>query len=170
MSKTLPTQPSVLKVRSECWCSQGQGDLHEIPENLGYPNQSRTASLEGYSVLCKPWVNHLQPMAVWWRCCRRKRDQLDHREWLTTGEGHKSLQIYSRVNVVKDLQGLRRHRKRVGCGKFWTSTKVDRHVLAGDEQACQILSSKGEKGVTPLEAPAGTVYGSLHVRDCHSFE
>lgn len=28
------------------------------------------------------------------------------------GEGHKSLQIYSTVNVMKDLQDLSRHRKR----------------------------------------------------------
>lgn len=77
--------------------------------------------------------------------------------------------------MVKDLQGLSRHRKRAGGGKFWTGIKVDSHVLAGDEQVWQILGSKEQdlrpkKGLTPLEAPVGMVYGSLHVTDCHSLE
>lgn len=66
--------------------------------------------------------------------------------------------------MVKYLQGLSRHRKRARDGKIWTRIKVDSHVLAGDEQAWQILGRQKQdlnlqfqfqNGLTVLEPQLG---------------
>lgn len=128
MSRTFPKQPAVMKVRSECWWNKEQGDLYEIPENLRSLNHSRTVGelcmprgiLSALQVRGKSFTANGSMMKV----LQGERDQLDHGEWLTTGGGHKSLPIYSRVNVVKDLQGLSRHRKRADVGNFESVQKL----------------------------------------------